>query len=236
MIASQHFYIILILACAFLSVIGKKLTLNAAITGSILACLIFIGGGQMSLYLLAAFFILGTAATAWKIDKKEQIGFGTPSIGPRHAGQVFANAGAAGVLGALALVFPDSRSLFQLMIAATFASATSDTLSSELGNVYGRKFYNILSFKNDQKGLDGVISLEGTLFGIAGSFLIAFIFASFNGFSASFYWIALAGIIGNISDSILGASLEKKQLINNDAVNFLNTTMAAAFIWIVYSI
>lgn len=236
MVTSQHFYIILILVCAFLSVKRRKLTLNAAIIGSIIACFIFIGGGHVMLYLLIAFFILGTAATAWKTDKKTPIELNENSNGPRRAGQVLANAGAAGLLGVLSIVFPEDRNLFQLMTAAAFASATSDTLSSELGNVYGTKFYNILSFKSDQKGLDGVVSLEGTLFGIAGSFLVALIYAAFNGFSASFYWIALAGIIGNMSDSILGASLEKKQLINNDVVNFLNTAIAALFILIVYSI
>jgi uncharacterized protein (TIGR00297 family) len=114
------------------------------------------------------------------------------------------------------------------MMAAAFASATADTLSSELGNVCGSRYYNILSFRKDMRGLNGVISLEGTLCGVAGSLLIALIF------SAGFGWsirvtaiITLAGTIGNIFDSLLGATFERRHWIGNDAVNFLNTAIAA---------
>jgi uncharacterized membrane protein len=37
----------------------------------------------------------------------------------------------------------------------------------------------------------------------------------------------LAGFTGNIADSILGASLERKGWIKNDLVNLLNTLVAA---------
>jgi uncharacterized membrane protein len=39
----------------------------------------------------------------------------------------------------------------------------------------------------------------------------------------------VAGIFGNLCDSILGASLERKQFIGNNTVNFLNTLFAAIF-------
>jgi uncharacterized membrane protein len=38
-----------------------------------------------------------------------------------------------------------------------------------------------------------------------------------------------AGVFGLFFDSLLGATLERRGLINNDAVNFLSTASAAAF-------
>ncbi len=47
--------------------------------------------------------------------------------------------------------------------------------------VYGRRFFNIITLKPDGKGLDGVISMEGTLIGIAGCVIIAAIYKSLRG-------------------------------------------------------
>ena len=97
-----------------------------------------------------------------------------------------------------------------------------------MGVVKGKKFINILTLKPDEKGLDGVISLEGTLWGLAGSIVIATIF--FLGYSelSQFFTIIISGTTGNLADSFMGAAWERKQRIKNDAVNFLNTLIAAA--------
>jgi uncharacterized membrane protein len=44
------------------------------------------------------------------------------------------------------------------------------------------------------------------------------------------FWVALGGgSFGLFFDSLLGATLERKGWLNNDAVNFLSTISAAAF-------
>ena len=157
----------------FLSVKARKLTLYAALTGGIMTFCIYAGAGYIGVILLSAFFILGSVATSFKYNEKKEMAIHEENQGRRSAGQVFANAGLAGIISILSLIFPENRSLYLLMIAAVFSSATSDTLSSELGNLYGKRYYNILTFKKDIKGLNGVVSIEGTLLGMVGSVIIA---------------------------------------------------------------
>lgn len=209
------------------SIIFRKLTAAGALTGGCLAVLLYEGTGVTGIIMLGAFFVAGTAATAFGRRKKEKLGMAEKNKGQRTAGQVLANGGVAALAGLLAWLYPLQAVVWQLAAAASLASASADTLSSELGSLYGRSFYNILTFKKDSCGLDGVISLEGTVWGAAGSVMIAIIYATAYGYSALAWWVVLAGFTGNIADSVLGASLERKGWIKNDMVNFLNTLIAA---------
>jgi uncharacterized protein (TIGR00297 family) len=225
----QHYLPLLIILAAgvFYAVYFKKLTLPAAVVGTLIATIIFISFNYTGLIIMTVFFLMGTLATSHKTNVKKQLGIAEENKGRRTAGQVFANAGVAGVLGLLMVMDTQHKELYLVMVAAAFSSATADTISSELGNVYGRKFYNILTFKKDQRGLNGVISLEGTLAGVLGSIIIAVVYACFEQFDKRFIVIIVAGTIGNIVDSLLGATLEKRQVIGNNVVNFLNTILAA---------
>jgi len=211
-----------------LSIISHKLTVTAAVTGAVVGFLVYKGGGYTGLTMLVLFFILGSGATNWQLNKKQQSGIAEKNRGQRTTGQVLANGGAAAILGAIAWYIPEKASMLQLMIAGSLAAATADTLSSELGSLYGRRFYDVITFKKIEPGPDGVVSLEGTLIGIAGAALIALTYMFGFSFSSWGWIIVIAGAIGNLFDSILGATLERRQLIGNNMVNFLNTCMGAA--------
>lgn len=214
------------------SVRKGKLTLSAALTGSLLGIAILAGTGYPGILMLVIFFLLGVGATAHKKTSKMAVGHNAGHPERRTASQVFANGGVAAIVSLLALFDPSHLALYTAIVGGSLASATADTLSSELGMVYGRNFYNILSWKREAKGLDGVVSLEGTVLGALGACCIGMVFGLAYGLDSRMAFIVLAGIIGNLVDSILGASFERKRYIGNNTVNFLNTTTGALIVFL----
>ncbi|MBC6990107.1 DUF92 domain-containing protein [Hymenobacter sp. BT491] len=206
-----------------------KLTRAGAGTGGALGLLIFLGTGYTGLGLLILFFLLGSGATVWQRATKQRWGVAEAHHGRRTAAQVVANAGVAGAAALASWVLPAHAPLCQLLLAGSLAAATADTLSSELGTVYGRRFYNILTLRPDTRGRDGVVSAEGTLLGLTGSILLAGVATLGFGWpqAYSFWVVALAGTVGNLADSVLGATLERRGILSNDTVNLLNTLTGA---------
>jgi uncharacterized protein (TIGR00297 family) len=233
-----HYFIVIILLLAGVaaSIYTKKLTPIAAIAGGLAGAIIYAGDGYIGIVLLAAFFVLSTLASAWQRNIKSSISADYDTAETRKPGQVLANGGAAAIVALLALITGEHRFVLGLMLAGSLAAATADTLSSELGTVYGKRFYNIITFKRDLKGLDGVISLEGSFIGAAGAVIISVIWALGNNWNPNFWMVTVAGIIGNIVDSVLGATFERKGWLGNNMVNFLNTLTGAfvsAALWLI---
>ena len=223
-----------ILLMSYLSFYFKKLTFHGAIWGGLLACCIYLGAGFTGLVLLGFFFLSASLVTSWKLHDKTKLGFAEKEKGMRNASQVLANGGIAGLCGLCGYLLSESAWLFELMLAGSLSAAIADTFASELGVIYGKRHYHILSGKKGRRGDNGIISLEGTLAGVAGSIALSALFILMRGGGYHFYWIILAGIVGNFVDSILGASFENKGLLTNEGVNVLNTLSGALTIGILY--
>ncbi|MEC5146369.1 DUF92 domain-containing protein [Chitinophaga sp. 212800010-3] len=206
----------------------RKLTVPAALLAVFMAFIACFCAGYGGPVLLATFFVLGVSATAHKKHLKE------PHAEKRNAAQVFANGGVATIMAVLAFVNPDLESMYLMMMGAALASAAADTVSSEMGILYGRRSYNILTFKPDTRGLDGVISLEGTLWGAGAAAVVALVYGICYGMDELVIWVFIGGVLGNIADSLLGATLERKKIVGNNTVNFLNTLIGAIVAMVLY--
>jgi uncharacterized protein (TIGR00297 family) len=237
----------------------RAATMGGALTGAaITANLIFatarypyewtwLHGGLMP---LLAVFLLTYTATKIGRAKKEQLGTGESKRG-RNAAQVAANLGMAAIAASVPTLFTSVsgqiRYLGPFLMMAALAEAAADTVSSEIGQVFGGTPYMLTTMKPAAAGTDGAVSLTGTLAGAGAAAIIAFVgmLPSFVSHAYRKFWettwiltvlIVIAGIIGLIFDSLLGATLERRGKLNNDAVNFLSTLFATATMWIGASI
>jgi len=184
--------------------------------------------------------LLAYFATRMGRAKKERLGTAEERHG-RAASQVAANLGVAALVltqnfqswlidshwfsrGTLAPV-----PIFAVGLAG-LAEAAADTVSSEIGQVLGGRPRMITTLRAADPGVDGAISIAGTLAGIAAGVIVALAGTLALRGDASLFWISTAGaIFGLLFDSLLGATLERRGWLNNDAVNFLSTAGAAAF-------
>jgi uncharacterized protein (TIGR00297 family) len=181
----------------FINLKFKWLSQSGFIFAAILGSIVLMNG--MSLWPLIVFFLLGTLSG--KLNRSD-ISDAKHSK-PRDAIQVLANGGGVLVIVLIQTFLDPSENLDTFMLVSV-AVACSDTLSSEIGMRFGKKAYNIFTWREVPKGLSGGVSLPG----FVGAFIGAFAIALFGG--NEFGFILFWGIMGSIIDSILGMLFQAK--------------------------
>lgn len=204
-----------------------SVTDGGALAGVVVAFILLIIAGFSGFVPLLVLFVLTVLATRWGRRRKERLGLAERS-GGRTASQVLANLGAAACCALPVLWFPEFTDLLLAGAMAALAEAAADTVSSEIGQGSSRRAYLIVGLRSVPIGTNGGVSVTGTLSGIAAAFLIAWVSAVFA--VVDWNWvpiIAVAGTVGMMFDSILGATWENAGRMGNDAVNFVSTVFAA---------
>jgi uncharacterized protein (TIGR00297 family) len=215
------------------SYLSKKIDLLGALVGGLITFCMFLGSQWLGILSLTLFFGLGTFVSHWKIEQKRRISVEQENKGKRTIVNAVSNGGFAGLCGFLGWFLPEYQLVFELMMIASITGAMSDTFSSELGNVYGRRYINILTLQSDVRGKDGVISLEGTIAGLFGAVIIAIVFVLFRENTGNtFLLIVICGMLGNFSDSILGATLQQKSILDNHQVNLASTIISGLIMFV----
>jgi uncharacterized protein (TIGR00297 family) len=212
----------------------RKLVRKSGIIGGLLVGIpIYYFLGYRGFPVLFAMFLLGTLATKVGFKTKQEKGLAEEEGGARGIKNVIAKC-LPGVCFALAASFTDSDSgfFFEAMILGfitSFATGAFDTVSSELGQVYGKRAFTLIPPRRVKPGTEGAVSLEGTIAGLIAAIVIILlgywlILAHCPmQFITAFFIPLVAAFVSNLVESILGSQFEQKQLLGKFGTNLINT-------------
>jgi uncharacterized protein (TIGR00297 family) len=180
----------------------RALTADGAVAAWLVGSATFGAGGWPAAAVLFAFFIPSALLSrVGKTRKRALTDVG--KHGPRDARQVFANGGVAAVC---ALFATTGQAIFAAAFAGAFAAAAADTWATEIGVLSPESPRSILTFRPVATGLSGGVTVAGTTASVAGAMLVAAVAQA--GGVAPFVPVAIAGIVGSLADSAVGAALQ----------------------------
>lgn len=203
----------------------RGVSYSGAIAGALVCFVLLASAGPGAFIALVSVFILTWISTRLGYGRKQNLGTAQNREG-RTASQVLANLSVSVVCAALFAI--TGNAAFLVATGAALSEAAADTVSSELGQAGSAKARLITNWKLVQAGTNGGVSIAGTLGGIAAALMVTLVCVGVGMFplkqtAAS----VMAALFGMIADSYLGATLERRKLLNNNGVNFLGTLAAA---------
>jgi uncharacterized protein (TIGR00297 family) len=161
-------------------------------------------------------------------QRKMILGIAEERGGRRGAGKAIANTGVAALAALLVLLAPDAQAA-RIAFAAALTAGGSDTIASEIGKAWGRRTWSITTLGRVPPGTSGAMSFEGTAAGLAGAFALgALAIALGLAPPAALLPIVVGATLAALIESWLGATLEAPGILNNDMLNFINTSAGAA--------
>lgn len=187
-------------------------------------------GAPSWLVLLILFALLGFIVTKFRMGLKQELGVQEGKKGERTYKNVIANS-LVPLLAAIG-AFVLGEEYYTLMAVAYIASisvAAADTVASEVGSL-SPKVYMITTGKKVKAGIDGGISLEGTVACIAGGIVAAYMGCSLilsELWGTTFIILGVIGIIGCMIDSLIGATLERRGIVGKLGTNILSMACGA---------
>ncbi len=234
-------------ALSSLAYYREVLTLDGTIAAFFVGLVIGVLGDITWLLLLLFFLLSSFLATRYRFALKEALGVQEGAKGERRASNVLANGIAPLAIAVLSTVSPSlvPRPISGVLFLSALAVAGSDTLASEIG-VLSRRTVLITTFKRVPPGTDGGISALGELCALGaamytalvGWFVLSYL-ADLYGFRATMpatppvvLVIIVVGFVGCHIDSVIGATLEQKGLVNKKTNNLLSTSLGAILAYV----
>lgn len=214
-------YLILLVIVGAFTYKRKALDIWGTLAMVLMGVIILFSAGFKWLFLILLFLLLSLIATRQSKYYKQNLGI---YEGKRTAKNVISN----GVVAFVMAAFGGYYLPFVGGFIGAVATATADTMASEIGILQQPRL--ITTFRKVSPGTDGAVSVLGTVVGIAGAGIIgvaAFLLGIISDPLLSLKIAIISGTIGCFMDSILGAVLERRNIINNEHVNLLATITGA---------
>lgn len=206
---------------------ARTVTLAGAVTGAVLGTMIVIGAGWSGWVLLLTTFGCAVVSSRMGLRRKLVLGIAEERGGRRGPGNAIANTGVA-ALAALMVPLGYAPEPALIAFVAALAAGGSDTVASEIGKAWGRTTWLITTGRTVPPGTSGAMSLEGTIAGLAGAALLGGLGIALGLVAPAALLPVVAGAtIGALAESVMGATLEPRGIVDNDVLNFLNTAIAA---------
>jgi len=208
------------------ALLTKRGWCHAGILGTLVwGCIGWQGWLAVCIYLF-----LGSLVTKIGYAKKDLMGIAEARGGRRGPENVWGSAATGCCLVILSQLSSEYSTIFLIGFAASFTAKLADTFGSEIGKIYGRKAFLITTFRRVKPGVDGAISVEGTLASLAGSLLMGSVMLALSLIpdGRSFLIISLSGFLATILESFIGAFAQGRLLwLTNELVNSVQTTLSA---------
>jgi uncharacterized protein (TIGR00297 family) len=188
----------------------------------IMGVVIIFSAGANWLVLIVLFLVMSLLATRYSKKYKRSLG---QFEGRRTSKNVISN----GVVACFMAAFGGYYLPFVGGFIGAIATATADTLGSEIG-VLDQHPRLITTLQKVDPGTNGAVSVLGTVAGIIGAAIIG-IAAYFLGIVPSplsaITVSIISGTVGCFMDSILGAVFENHGMMTNEHVNLTATIVGA---------
>ena len=218
--------LIVTLAFAALARWLRGVSSSGAMAGAAICFVLYVSAGAGAFAALVSVFALIWVCTRLGYQRKRRLGTAERPDG-RNALQVLANLGVSAICAGLFAIV-SRNPVWLLAASAALSEAVADTVSSEVGQARSANARLITTWEEVVAGTDGGISWVGTLSGVAAATIVSLVCVLSGILPLKWLGIAITGAVaGMIADSYLGALLERRRLLSNDAVNFLGTLVAA---------
>ncbi|HEV2499519.1 MAG TPA: DUF92 domain-containing protein [Terriglobia bacterium] len=220
--------VVINLAFALITLGLGQITASGAALGFALGVAVYMGFGYKSFLILLSFFVLGVVATRLGYARKLERGIAERRRGARTWREAAGNILPAAFFSVLVITTPYQWA-FLMALVASLAEAAGDTVASEMGKWLSARAYLITTLEPVKAGEDGGISVAGTAAGFGASVLVVLLGCELGlcwGWNAVI--VLAAAFVGNLADSLIGATLERRGLVTNSIVNFIGTSLAGA--------
>jgi uncharacterized protein (TIGR00297 family) len=212
---------------AILGLTARTVSASGAVCGFAIGTVIYLFAGWRGWLMLLAAFLAATIASRFGLRRKTLLGIAEANEGRRGAGNAIANTGIAAAAAATS-AFTYAHEAALVAFAAALTAGASDTIASEIGKAWGRRTWLIAPLRRVAPGTSGALSLEGSAAGVFGALMLAELAIVLDLVPRTALVPIVAGAtIGSFVESGLGATLEAPGILNNDALNFINTGLAA---------